>query len=329
MAYAAISLFGNQPQGEEPQWHEIAAWREGSLDTVRAEQVLSHVANNPVYFQQWLDLAEAESFVETELVDEAEAPTQANLYEPGTTKAPSSSTNTSKPSPLSSALSSLLDSARSLFAQPLPVYGGAFAAVLLAVLIVPMLQDQDAASLQQQLDRSSDLFISTGNSLGGTPPTPRSTRAMTGALDKMTKSDVERTYFQQGMVRFNDQLQSSTAARQPDSAQWQAWLSELSVNDLNCTTAIDADHCAEVGEDFRALGQWTLLNTAACQTPSTEDTVPLDEQFWLSQYELFQQISQRDAIRKSPLFSTTIGPKGTQLSESVCATANVLMVAGS
>jgi len=63
LAYTALTLCGNPIQGSSPQWHELAAWREGTLSEQHALEVLSHVAYDPGCFQQWLDIVDAESWV--------------------------------------------------------------------------------------------------------------------------------------------------------------------------------------------------------------------------------------------------------------------------
>ena len=62
IAYAGVSLFGNKAEGPPPQWHELSAWRSGTLPKERATQILSHVANDPEHFQHLLDLVEAEQW---------------------------------------------------------------------------------------------------------------------------------------------------------------------------------------------------------------------------------------------------------------------------
>ncbi len=333
LAYAAISLCGNQPHGEAPQWHELTAWHEGTLAPLRSEQVLSHIANDPACFQQWLDVVEAQSWVEEEalLANTATTPDDAAQ----------STTNTDKASPYSSppvrpatpSNDSMVSKIRSLlaglFQQPLPVYGGAFAAILVAVLVVPLLNTGQAPTLQQQMDRSMDTYIQSRSSLTGSPPAARSTRGLGGLFDELSVNDVERGYLQSGMLQFNQQLVRDNDTGQSTSEAWQALLSELSDEPVNCDQAIDSEHCVAVAEEFTQLGQWAIMNVAACQTvASTATDSPLfDDEFWSDQYALYQSLIGQTTIANSQLLGQSLSVLSVQSTEALCNIASTVISA--
>jgi hypothetical protein len=53
LVFSALYLLGNPVMGDAPGWQEITDWKRRLLSAERSAEVLSHIANNPVYFQQW------------------------------------------------------------------------------------------------------------------------------------------------------------------------------------------------------------------------------------------------------------------------------------
>ncbi|MDB3935261.1 hypothetical protein N9383_00900 [Granulosicoccus sp.] len=335
LAFAAVSLCGNTPKGNAPQWHELAAWREGNLPDARAREVLSHIANDPTCFQQWLDIAEAETWSQEEAltdidvpedVPEIESTIASNVSDKDAMSSPAADRNrtiTDTPS----LTSKVIDSLRSVFQQPLPVYGGAFAAVMLAVLLVPMLQTGDGLSLQQQLDRSMDTYIESSQGYLGNPPPARNTRALSGLFDDLSTSDVERLQFKFGMHQFNQQLQQLPAAQVSTSDSWRAWLAALPEEPVDCDTATDAEHCSTVAMDFQQLGQWSLMNAAACQTSSVQGQAASDEDYWSAQYALYDQMRALPSVNRSQIFSSLLPELQQTDAGSLCAIVTSIVAA--
>ena len=332
LAYAAVSLCANTPQGHAPHWHELAAWRAGNLPEPRATEVLSHVANDPACFQQWLDIAEAESWAEEEaLTDVSQSLTESaavNQASDAGTMVSSSTDRTRSTTDTPSLTSKVLDSLRSLFQQPLPVYGGAFAAVMLAVLLAPLLNTGNALSLQEQLDRSMDTYIESGQGYLGTPPPARSTRALGGLFDDLSTSDVERLQFQFGMRQFNQQLQQSSAVQISTNTEWQSWLAALPENSIDCSTAADAAHCSSVAVDLQQLGQWSLMNVAACQTLSAQGQTVPSEDYWSAQYTLYTQMSNLPSATQSQVFGPLLPELSQPTPGELCTIVTSVVAAG-
>ncbi|MFK7853993.1 MAG: hypothetical protein AB8B79_07770 [Granulosicoccus sp.] len=317
LAYAAISLLGNEGRGATPEWQEISAWREGTLSEQRSAEILSHVANDPEFFQQWLDIADAEHWVEEQNMASASAsPTALNeqLAEPLSDTGKQQPRSTSHSNPLSDALNWI----RSFFDQPLKVYGGAFAAIAVAVLIVPLLRESDAVSLQQQMDRSLDTYIAGEAGLSSSPPVARSTRNLGGLFDDLSPADVSRQHFQYGMQLVAQQLQAR------DSEQWQLWSNDLASNPPECDKAVDQSHCSAATEDLTALGQWTLLNYVTCQQRSAFDS----DQYWSLQLDLYKQFTDKELLSTNLVFGPLLTPLPSQTADSLCSIVSPLIAAG-
>lgn len=332
LAYAAISLLGNQGRGATPEWHEITAWREGTLSEQRSAEILSHVANDPEFFQQWLDIADAEYWVEEQNMAGASASTtalneqhaapisNAGLADPGSSKAGLADTGNDQPrlSSHSNPLSDSLSWVRSFFDQPLKVYGGAFAAITLGVLIVPLLRESEVVSLQQQMDRSLDTYIAGQAGLPSSPPVARSTRNLGGLFDELTPADVSRQHFQYGMRLLAEQMQA------PAIEQWQDWGNDLASNPPECSKAIDQSHCTATAGDLTSLGQWSLLNYVACQQRSAFNS----DQFWSLQMDLYTQFTDREHLSTNPVFGPLLRPLPSQTTDGLCSIVSPLLAAG-
>jgi len=303
IAMAAIGLFANEPKGSPPEWHEIHAWREGQLSAERSAEVLSHVANNPDIFQQWLDLADAESWVDDEQ----------------TTAANESSLN----SAASNTPTSLWQGAKSWLASliklPLPVYGGAIAAILMAVITVPLMQTGNI-NPQQQLDESMMSFPDLENALPGAHA-QLATRSLENIFDELSNTDVERHQFQFGLRRFSDAL---TASRK---APWTDWITSLPSEPVDCGKAIDGEFCKTSAPALAALGQWTMLNYAACNTSSAK-SIANDDVFWAGQSNLFNQLREQLGATQSTLFSPSLDKLDANTSVAICLRMESLMTAG-
>lgn len=309
IAYAGVSLFGNRTEGPPPQWHELSAWRSGTLPEKRATQILSHVANDPEYFQHLLDLVEAEQWSAEEA-----AGAQAD------------SVIDSKPSKASTSFSTdrLRHWLGSVFHQPLPVYGGAIAAVLLAVLVVPMMQQADS-QLHQQLDDNLDLYRNSDLGLPAQPPMDRRTRQLSGLFESLSTVEVEQAHFQHGMRLSAEALGSEAVS------PWLAWTTDLPHEALDCKTALEIEQCQASRDDLTALGQWTLLAYAACQTrtQNSNQTAIVDANvFWQAQLSLYEQLSQRPPLMQSTLFSPLLNTPLANASESLCERAQALLNIG-
>ncbi len=332
LALAAVSLCANAPQGDSPEWHELAAWRAGTLPEPRASEVLSHVANDPACFQQWLDIAEAEAWAAEEALtaaNQSSSDTAATSHASDTGNTAFAPTDRARPSTNApSLMNKALDSIRSLFQQPMPVYGAAFAAVMLAVLLAPLLQTGNGLSLQQQLDRSMDTYIESGQGYIGTPPPSRNTRKLGGLFEDLSTSDIEQLNFQFGMHQFNEHLQQSDSAQSSMSTQWQSLLANLPNESVDCSTAVDTEHCTSVAPYFQQLGQWSLMNAAACQTHSAQDHATQVDDYWLAQYTIYEQMRVLPSLTRSQVFGPLLAELPQSTPESLCPIVTSIVAAG-
>ena len=315
LAYAAVSLFANESRGQAPQWHELSAWRNGTLPEDRSAEILSHVANDPDCFQQWLDIVEAEQWIEQQaIIDTVTRAPDASAP----TSTASSGTQSDSATSLSTPLNSTMRWLRSLFDQPLAVYGGALAAITLAVLIVPLMRESEVLTLQQQMDRSLDTYIDSQAGLPTATPAGRSTRNLGGLFDDLSPADVARQHFQYGMFLAAQKIGTG------DSAQWQTWREQLQSTPPNCDAASDKGDCELIASDVSALGQWTLLNFAACRHGS-EIT---QEDYWATQLDLYEQFITTGTLSSNPVFGPYLSALNEQTSEVLCAVVEPLLTAG-
>lgn len=324
LAYTGVSLLGNEAKGEPPEWHELQAWRAGTVGAERAAQILSYVANHPDYFQQWLDLVEAEQWAADEAIATDEA--QHTAHAPPSN--PTSNDEPAKPgypdrqgSPLDRALETLTQWARTLYQQP--VYGGALTALLLAVLVVPVMLQTEQASLQQQMDRSLDTYIENTALLPGTVPPARNSRNLGGLFDELSITDVERQSFQFGLYT------AANAFTSPATASWQAWLAELPDGPVDCNSALDSAHCQMAISDHALLGQWAFLTYAVCQNANLQTNNSTDAELNLAQMaNLYKQLIASDAMQSSRLFAEQRPSPENVSPEALCDVANQLLLRG-
>lgn len=348
LAWAAVSLLGNEPVGDKPQWHEISAWRAGTLPELRSREVLSHIANDPEYFQQWLDLAEAQQWLEEEQThstlshatdtaamnetaadpamhtppgseESADDPKRDHEARPDGDKY-STATPISQPrKPRSSIIERFRGWLADSFQQPMPVYGGALAAVVLAVLIAPLLR-HSTPDMQPLLDDGYQLYLQQAGALPGEPLLARNTRSLTGLLDTMSDTEVEQALFQYGLRLSAEALGSDTVAN------WQAWTRELPDDMPDCSLAQHPDICSSKRDSVTALGQWSLLAHAACQ-PTARASLDEDS-FWQAQYSLHDQFLQDSVLTESEIFGEMLQKLNPASSNTLCQQAQVLLSAG-
>ena len=309
LVFSALNLFANKAVGEPPQWHEIADCHTGALSNQRSAEVLSHIANNPIYFQQQLDMFAAEEWlVEEDLPLSASKPVDV---------AASAEERESK-SGFSSVLTTAGTWLQSLFQLPLPVYGGAFVAILLAILIAPLMQKPTIFTMQQRIDRSLDSYIAARpDALVGTP-VPRVTRSLGGLLDEITPADIERHYFQEGL---RESLQN--LGNKPTNA-WAQWADSQQTNPIECNKESIAAQCQRVADNFRTIGAWTMVAYSACQQTSSFK----NDTFWNTQYELYDDLVRLPAMKESTLLKPAMTTDQVKSAEALCVTIDKLMVIG-
>lgn len=327
LAYAAITLCGNPSQGPTPQLQEIAAWRQGTLSSHRSTEILSHVANDPACFQHWLDIVEAQRWVDEETGSASDTQNAAHSAATHTNSVPPN-TPSSDNEATSTVISQGIQAIRGLFQQPLPIYGGAFSALILAVLIAPMLRTGDSFTLQQQLDRNTDAYIARGSGLIGTPPLRRNTRSLGTLFDKLSVSDVERQHFQNGLQTFYQKLQASDDTQNTANTAWERWLTELPVDNVDCTIAQDPTHCSAVADEFVWLGQWAFTTTATCELVAEQGIASLKSTAWKEQYSTYERLRTLPNVAQSAFFAPWLPALETKTPDALCAIAGSVMAVG-
>lgn len=310
LVYSALTLFANSTRGEKPDWQDLEEFRARSLPPERSAEVLSHVANDPDCFQQWLDLSEAslwldaeEQGVDADSVAEPAVETKSDVL-PARTR-PSEPTVTG-------AVTRWL---QSLLTLPAPVYAGAMAAVLVAVLVVPLLQSPDVQNLSAGVDRTLDSYRALSGTAAVDAPIRRSTRRMDGLVETLPLATVERMYFEQGLQTSLGRLLDS-----PTSA-WRDWSGSLHTDTPDCAASADVRACQDIAEDARTLGEWTLITWFACRQPVMVDS----GSFWDEQIELYQAFRARDSLRESASFADAFSVSRPDDAVSLCKAVESLM----
>jgi len=306
VAFAAINLFANEPNGTQPDLQDIEDWHNGLLSENRAEEVLSHVANNGECFQMWRDICEAEQWLaDNPLEQEALSTTQEAAYSAGQTDA--------KPSPLN--LMSWLRRARKAWSErPLPAIGGAVAATVLAVLIVPKLVTSPTSGADM-VHAGLEQYSALGAPLPADAMQARATRSLAGVLGNVSDEAVEKHQLSLGMRQGFDALNVD------DPGQWTLWYDSLETDAIDCASAANAELCQAVSTDAATIGQWALVNHLACQNA---DALP--DGFVAEQTDALTTLSELDSLKQSAL----IGPSLSSVTETghakLCTTANTLML---
>lgn len=323
VAFAALQLFGNTPVGAEPDWQEIYDWHMQILDESRAEQVLSHVANNPDCFQQWQDICEAEQYVELTAAESLATDEHAQVQkvaEPGSTYT-GSATNTqtneqAAPHKRPAAwdlVGWLRHGAKAVAGKPMPALGGAVAATVLAVLIVPKLLTPTPANVNEMLQNSFEQYRALGAPLPSTAPATLTTRSMAGVLGDMANEDVEIH-----QIAFGYRTAFSTL-HGTDNVQWRPWFESLPEKAIDCALASDTDRCAASQNEFEQLGQWGLLNMLACESASS-----MSNTFWTEQATLYVALRSRDSVAQSSIVTHLPNTTANNDAAGVCNAATAL-----
>lgn len=254
VAFAAINLFANKPVGPEPDWQDIQDWHMDLLDDDRADQVLSHVANNPDIFQMWRDICEADEFL-------AENPMTEETVNTTATTARSSE----NPAPWD-LVGWLSKGTKAIFGQPLPAIGGAVAATVLAVIIVPKLMNDPTANPGDLVNSTLSQYAALGAPLPATALPARTTRSLAGVLGNLSTDEIEKYQINNGFRQAFDTIRNEKSTPETDTnlALWMPWRESLPEATVDCTLAADQAHCKNVSADMTMLGQWALVTHLAC-----------------------------------------------------------------
>lgn len=302
VAFAAINLFANTPIGIEPGWQDIHDWHTGALEAVRADEVLSHVANNPECFQMWRDICEAAEYLEQNPLDEEE-----------TVSATASKLATETKPAAWDLVGWLRKGVKTIFGQPLPAIGGAVAATLFAVMVVPKLMTSASINPGDLVNNSLAQYSALGAPLPQTALTATVTRSMASVLGNMSENDVEKHQLNHGLKEAFDSVQNKDDA---ELVNWLPWRQSLPEQAIDCTLAIDQTHCNEISTDMSTLGQWALVNHLACANAAS---LPAD--FQNTQTDIINAIKKLNSMTNSVFLAPAFADK----SGNVCALADRLI----
>lgn len=316
VAFAAINLFGNKPTGAEPDWQEIQDWHAGLLDDARAEEVLGHVANNPECFQKWRDICEAAEFLEqsplADVASDAVVETHQNTQQ-----------SADRPAPWDLA-GWLSKGMKAITSQPLPAMGGAVAATVLAVLIVPKMLSGPASNPSDMINSSLSQYSALGAPMPQALPFKPKTRSMAGVLGNISSDDIEKHHFNSGMknafelINKADSAQAGTA----EQAGWTPWLNSLPESDIDCALAADEQHCSNTAADMKALGQWALLNHLACTS-----TAAIPDDLKQRQNDTLTALTKQDSISSSKLLNPLANSRANESDNGCSLATNLIEIA--
>ena len=248
-ALAASKLSKGETRGERPSLVEIEQWRLGGLLQERADEVLSYVAHDEQCFGQWQDLCAEQRWLDQEERQEPLQDQPAAASEPVVTQEHW----------LSGAVARISRGIK-------PVWGGAIAAGLLALLLVPAMfrpaDDNVAQAYLQQLSSAEKLMGAEFP-----PVLARQTKSVQ-PLDDLANNPEQRQ-FRQGLAAAASRVSDITDER------WQAWRTSLPAP-VSCDGQRDGD-CSAQAVQNQALGSWSLVTALACQNNATS------ADFWPSQ----------------------------------------------
>ncbi len=312
VAFSAVQLHHVKPKGNAPSWQEIHDWHSRTLDDARAAEVLSHIAHDPVVFQQWKDISDAEIW----LADENGKTNTENLPEEN---AKNDQTHTadsvSADDNSQSNVVWLSKFKKRLQARPLPALGGAIAAGLLIVLVIPQLQQSDTADLGSTANPLINQYIALGAPLPANAPPIRKTRAMAGVLGNISKPDVHLLQLKRG------QLLGFNAISTSPPAQWQPWRGSLPVSAVDCSTASDQAACSASQTPINELGRWSIAQSLLCQSG---DALPGASTQNVS-IDIANTLLSHQVIANSPLFKSVISQANLATERGVCDLAETLL----
>jgi len=313
VAFAAINLFANKPKGPVPDLLEIHDWHMNLLDEARAEQVLGHVANNPECFQQWRDICESADYLEKSPL--ADAAPKAVTVEPH---------SNANPAPWNLA-GWLSKGVKAITSQPLPAVGGAVAATVLAVLIVPKLVNTPAANSADMINSSLAQYNALGAPLPQSPLQSSTTRSLDGVLGNWSKEYVEKQHFNHGLKQAFDSMSTAenTNRTEDELVAWKPWLESLPASKADCSLAADEQHCNNISADMTVLGQWALLNHVACSTATTvPDDFKKHQNLILSTLKDLETINTSTLVKPLTDSSVNKSDNGCSLAYNLITTAS-------
>lgn len=292
-ALAASKLTKGETHGDRPSLLEIEQWRQGAMQGARADQVLSYVAHDEQCFAQWRDLCQEQRWL-----DQFEAQ-QTLDDQPHLAKAPSEQ----KSGWLSGTIARIGTGFK-------PVWGGAIAAGLLALLVVPAMfrpaDDSIAQTYLQQLGSAENL-------LGAEFP-PVLGR-LTKAIQPLDNSSVNvaKRQFQQGLAAVADKVDDSQDARWSD---WRETLPEAVICD-----GVATGDCSAQAMRNQALGSWSLVTALACGNSQT------DNNFWAQQAGVLNELVSEELAQGHFLAQRLQQPLPTG-QQALCQLANGLLGQG-
>jgi len=310
VAFAAINLFSKAPVGPEPDWTEVEDWHAGTLDATRAEEVLSHVANNAEVFQMWRDICEAEQWLAESPLEDASSAEQSAVAQQSTTS------GSANPAPYD-LVGWIRKGFKAISEHQLPAIGGAVTATLLAVLIVPKLISNTPGSAGDMIGESLAQYSAMGAPLPQTVMVPRQTRSLAGVLGDISEDDVMKHQLSFGLQ------QGYSALNIPNADDFAPWFASLPTETIDCTLAASEDNCAQVSGDMAYLGQWALVNHFACRSG-----IKLPADFLERQSTSLTKLTEMPTINQNARLKSVLPQSGATV-DSLCSVSDELVAIAS
>lgn len=272
---AGLQLLRNEPKGLAPHKRDITLWVQGSLVIERAEEVASWVANHPGYNQIWLEVI-------AEVHGAKSAQPEPREGEPVITSVPGKALARTW-------MQCLHDLSRS------QMLGGALAAGLLAVFVVPVMLQQ--TSTQVLMDESYSLYGSTWSEV--TPPEiePKQSKGLREFLQSAVVQDYTAYHIRYGFGRF---VERSSAIQKTN---WSGFRNGLPAEFLSCrASSVGKDNiekCDYAANFFADLGEWSLMTYSVCRDHNEVDST----EFWAQQHTVIKRLqdafSEVEIVKKN------------------------------
>lgn len=311
MAIAGLTLCKNATRGRAPEFHEIEDWQEGRLSETRSAEVMSYIANDPEYFQMWSDICEAHSYA---IEEQNEAIWQSNAEASSATLAdtPGTRVDGSRVDGNTGWLAKLRDS------FTMPQLAGAMAAVLGALIIIPLFTPDSGLSVDGYYEHSLERYLESGAAMQLQAPSAKATKGLAEVLGDAAVQQPDRYNARFGLKRVASEMLAKQSPQDEDA--WQAWLETLPSELLDCSSQPDSEACVQNADTFQAAGSWTLLTHAQCQQDGLSRKHFHDEDL-----VLFNTLKDNEAIQSSDILSSTFTSGASESLESLCASAATLI----
>ncbi len=255
MAALGLLLGRTEPFGEPPDLIEIDQWSADQIDTARGAEIASYLANDSRYFQQWLELQEAEQWLEKNTEDESIE--QPEPLQPGALPAAASHDEVEAVVPKVRSVGLVRRVVGKLSTAANVPYIGAAVAALLVFFVLPF-QFFSGGSTRYDLNDQFASYSAIGAPAPVMPWQP-------GATKSLQVPPVELSAFRAGASDAIARLKSVN----PDF-DWSQWVDVLPTDEQDPCADSDDSRCGPSLADMKVLGEWSVLTHAACAASESD-----------------------------------------------------------